>query len=318
MDKRKFGNTGFEVAPIAFGGNVFGWTADETMSFRLLDAFVAAGFNLIDTADSYSRWVTGHKGGESETIIGRWIARRGHHDDVIIATKVGSDMGQGHKVLRKDYILQAAEASLSRLQVERIDLYQSHWDDENTPFEEVLSAYDQLIRQGKVRAIGASNLSAARLKQALEVSQSHGLPRYETLQPHYNLYERASFEGELQELCVRENIGVITYFSLAAGFLTGKYRSEADFAKSARGPGMKKFLNPRGMKILDALDEVAKRYGATPAQISLAWLMARPGVTAPIASATNLDQLRDILSAAEIKLDEDAIQTLDAASSAKI
>jgi len=313
MDKRKLGNTGFEVAPIAFGGNVFGWTVDEAMSFRLLDAFVAAGFNLIDTADSYSRWATGHKGGESETIIGRWIARRGHHDDVIIATKVGSDMGEGHKLLRKDYILRAVEASLSRLQVERIDLYQSHWDDENTPLEEVLGAYDQLIRQAKVRAIGASNLTAARLKQALEVSKSHGLPRYATLQPHYNLYERASFEGELQELCIRENLGVITYFSLAAGFLTGKYRSETDFAKSARGPGMKKFINERGMKILDALDEVAKRYGATPAQVSLAWLMARPGVTAPIASATNLDQLREILSGAAIRLDEQAIQALDAA-----
>jgi len=313
MDKRKLGNTGFEVAPIAFGGNVFGWTVDEAMSFRLLDAFVAAGFNLIDTADSYSRWATGHKGGESETIIGRWIARRRHHDDVIIATKVGSDMGEGHKVLRKDYILRAVEASLSRLQVERIDLYQSHWDDENTPLEEVLGAYDQLIRQGKVRAIGASNLTAARLKQALEVSKSHGLPRYATLQPHYNLYERASFEAELQELCIRENLGVITYFSLAAGFLTGKYRSETDFAKSARGPGMKKFINERGMKILDALDEVAKRYGATPAQVSLAWLMARPGVTAPIASATNLDQLREILSGAAIRLDEQAIQALDAA-----
>ena len=313
MDKRKLGNAGSEVAPIAFGGNVFGWTVDEAMSFRLLDAFVAAGFNLIDTADSYSRWATGHKGGESETIIGRWIARRGHHDDVIIATKVGSDMGEGHKLLRKDYILRAVEASLSRLQVERIDLYQSHWDDENTPLEEVLGAYDQLIRQGKVRAIGASNLTAARLRQALEVSKSRGLPRYATLQPHYNLYERSSFEGELQELCIRENLGVITYFSLAAGFLTGKYRSEADFAKSARGPGMKKFMNPRGMEILNALDEVSKRYGATPAQVSLAWLMARPGVTAPIASATNLDQLREILSGAAIRLDEQAIQALDAA-----
>ena len=310
MEKRKLGNTGFDVAPLALGGNVFGWTADEAMSFRLLDAFVAAGFNLIDTADSYSRWVTGHEGGESETVIGRWIRRRGRHDDVIIATKVGSDMGQGHKVLRKDYILKAVEASLSRLQVDCIDLYQSHWDDENTPLQETLATYDQLLRQGKVKAIGASNLSAARLKQALDVSRATGLSRYATLQPHYNLYERASFEGELQELCIRENIGVITYFSLAAGFLTGKYRSEADFAKSARGPGMKKFMNPRGMKILDALDLVAKYYGATPAQIALAWLMARPGVTAPIASATNVDQLREILGAAEIRLDEEAMQTL--------
>ena len=314
MEKRKLGNTGFEVAPLALGGNVFGWTADEAMSFRLLDAFVEAGFNLIDTADSYSRWVTGHEGGESETIIGRWIARRGHHEDVIIATKVGSDMGEGHKILRKDYILKAAEASLARLQVDCIDLYQSHWDDESTPLDEVLRAYEQLIRDGKVRAIGASNLSAARLKEALDVSASRHLPRYETLQPHYNLYERASFEGELQDFCVREHIGVITYFSLASGFLTGKYRSEADFGKSARGPGMKKFLNPRGIKILDALDEVAKRYDATPAQISLAWLMARPGVTAPIASATNVDQLSDILQAAAIKLDAATTQKLDAAS----
>src|SRR5437660_10759930 len=314
MKKRKLGNTGFDVAPLALGGNVFGWTADEAMSFRLLDAFVAAGFNLIDTADSYSRWVTGHKGGESEAIIGRWIARRGRHDDVIIATKVGSEMGQGHKVLRKSYILQAVDASLSRLQVECIDLYQSHWDDENTPFEEVLGAYDQLLRQGKVKAIGASNLSAARLAEALEVSKSRGLPRYETLQPHYNLYERASFEGELQALCIRENIGVITYFSLAAGFLTGKYRSESDFAKSARGPGMKNFLNPRGIRILDALDKVAQSYDATPAQISLAWSMSRPGVTAPIASATNLGQLREILRATEIKLDSEAMDALERAS----
>jgi aryl-alcohol dehydrogenase-like predicted oxidoreductase len=314
MNKRTLGSTGFEVAPLALGGNVFGWTADEAMSHRLLDAFVAAGFNLIDTADSYSRWVTGHQGGESETVIGRWIARRSRHDDVIIATKVGSDMGQGHKVLRKDYILQAAEASLRRLQVDCIDLYQSHWDDENTPLEETLAAYEQLIRQGKVRAVGASNYAAGRLKQALEASKSRGLPRYATLQPHYNLYERASFEGELQSLCLRENVGVITYFSLAAGFLTGKYRSEADFAKSARGPGMKKFLNPRGMKILAALDEAARRYGATPAQIALAWLMARPGVTAPIASATSLKQLGEIMQAPRLKLAREDIAALDQAS----
>src|SRR5215468_3350180 len=281
MEKRELGSTGFQVAPLAFGGNVFGWTADEAMSFRLLDAFVAAGFNLIDTADSYSRWATGHQGGESETVIGRWIARRGRHDDVVIATKVGADMGQGHKVLRKDYILQAVEASLKRLQVERIDLYQSHWDDENTPFEETLGAYEQLLRQGKVRAIGASNLSAPRLAQALEAGKSNGLPRYATLQPHYNLYERASFEGELQSMCLREQLGVITYFSLAAGFLTGKYRSEGDFGKSARGPGMKKYLNPRGMKILDVLHGVARGLSATPAQVSLAWLMARPGSLRP-------------------------------------
>jgi aryl-alcohol dehydrogenase-like predicted oxidoreductase len=314
MEKRKLGGTGFQVAPLAFGGNVFGWTADEAMSFRLLDAFVDAGFNLIDTADSYSRWAKGHAGGESEAVIGRWIARRGRHDDVIVATKVGSDMGQGHKVLRKDYILQAVEASLRRLQVDSIDLYQSHWDDENTPLEETLSAYDQLLRQGKVKAVGASNLTAARLAQALETSKATGLPRYATLQPHYNLYERATFEGELQALCLREGIGVITYFSLAAGFLTGKYRSEADYGKSARGPGMKKYLNPRGTEILAALDEVAHRLGATPAQVALAWLLTRRGVTAPIASATNLDQLREMLRAVSLKLDAEAIATLDGAS----
>ncbi len=311
MERRKLGNSGFDVAPLAFGGNVFGWTADEATSFALLDAFVDAGFNLIDTADSYSRWVTGHQGGESETIIGRWIARRGRHDDVVIATKVGSDMGQGHKVLRKDYILQAAEASLRRLQVDSIDLYQSHWDDENTPLEETLGAYEQLIRQGKVRAIGASNLSAARLAQALEISGANGLPRYQTLQPQYNLYSRDTFEGELQALCLQENLGVITYFSLAAGFLTGKYRSDADFGKSARGPGMKKYLNQRGMEILDALDEVARRYRATPAQVSLAWLIARPSVTAAIASATSIVQLDELLRATTLRLDAEAMQTLE-------
>jgi len=315
MNKRKLGSTGFEVAPLAFGGNVFGWTADEPTSFALLDAFVDAGFNLIDTADSYSRWVAGHQGGESETIIGRWIARRRRHDDVIIATKVGSDMGQGHKLLRRDYILQAVEGSLRRLQVDCIDLYQSHWDDENTAFDETLGAYERLIRQGKVRAIGASNLSAARLAHALEVSKAKDLPRYATLQPEYNLYAREGFEAELQPLCIRENIGVITYFSLAAGFLSGKYRSADDFSKSARGPGMKKYLNPRGIRILDALDAVARRLGATSAQVALAWLMARPGVTAAIASATNLVQLGELLGAATLRLDQASTDALDAASS---
>ena len=313
MDKRKLGSTGFEVAPLALGGNVFGWTADEATSFAVLDAFVAAGGNLIDTADSYSRWATGHQGGESETVIGRWIARRGRHSEVVIATKVGSDMGlgHGHKVLRKDYIITAAEASLARLQVDCIDLYQSHWDDENTPFDETLGAYEQLMRQGKVKAIGASNLTAARLKRALDASKAHKLPRYATLQPHYNLYERATFEGELQALCVRENIGVITYFSLASGFLTGKYRSAADFGKSTRGGGMKNFMNPRGMKILDALDTVAERLKATPAQVALAWLMAQPGVTAPIASATSVAQLEGLLPAASLRLDAAAMRALD-------
>jgi|SRR5689334_4470621 len=314
MSRRKLGRTGFEVAPLAFGGNVFGWTADEATSFRLLDAFVDAGGNLIDTANSYSRWAPGHVGGESETVIGRWIARRGRHDDVVIATKVGSDMGLGDKCLRRDYIIQAADESLRRLQVEAIDLYQSHWDDEKTPFEETLDAYARLIEQGKVRAIGASNLTPERLAQALATSAREGLPRYDTLQPLYNLYDRAAFEGPLQELCLREDIGVITYYSLAAGFLTGKYRSDADYAKSARGPGMKKFLNDRGFRILDALDDVSARTGATPARVALAWLMARPGVTAAIASATSLEQFEELSAAMRLTLDADSVRRLDEAS----
>ena len=314
MNRRKLGNTGFDVAPLAFGGNVFGWTVDEATSFHLLDAFVDAGFNLIDTADSYSRWVTGHQGGESETIIGRWIAARGCHDDVVIATKVGSDMGLGRKCLRKDYILQAAESSLRRLQVDAIDLYQSHWDDETTPLDETLEAYATLIAQGKVRAIGASNLSVDRLQQALDVSARNGLPRYLTLQPPYNLYDRATFEGPLASLCIREGIGVISYFALAAGFLTGKYRSEADFAKSARGGGMSKYLNPRGLRILAALDRVAADKHATPAAVALAWLIDRPGLTAPIASATTVEQLGELIAATRLRLDADAVRALDQAS----
>jgi len=314
MNRRTLGNTGFDVAPLAFGGNVFGWTVDEPTSFRLLDAFVDAGFNLIDTADSYSRWVTGHQGGESETIIGRWIAARGHHDDVVIATKVGSDMGLGRRCLRKDYILQAAEASLRRLQIDAIDLYQSHWDDDSTRFDETLDAYATLIAQGKVRAIGASNLSAKRLQQALAVSAQRGLPRYMTLQPPYNLYDRATFEGLLASLCIREGIGVISYFALAAGFLTGKYRSEADFAKSARGSGMSKYLNARGLRILAALDQVAIDARAAPAQVALAWLVNRPGLTAPIASATSVEQLGELIAATRLRLSADAVRLLDEAS----
>lgn len=314
MKRRKLGNTGFDVAPLAFGGNVFGWTVDEPTSFRLLDAFVDAGFNLIDTADSYSRWVPGHQGGESETIIGRWIAARGHHDDVVVATKVGSDMGLGRRCLRKDYIIAAVEGSLRRLQVDAIDLYQSHWDDETTPFEETLEAYATLLAQGKVKAIGASNLSAERLQQALDVSAQSHLPRYLTLQPPYNLYDRATFEGPLASLCIHEGIGVISYFALAAGFLTGKYRSDADFAKSARGAGMAKYLDARGLRILDALDRVAADRGATPAQVALAWLIGRPGLTAPIASATSIEQLGELVAAMRLALDADAVRALDDAS----
>ncbi len=316
MKRRKLGNTGFEVAPLAFGGNVFGWTVDEPTSYRLLDTFVDAGFNLIDTADSYSRWVPGHAGGESETIIGNWIKQRGRHDDVVIATKIGSDMGLGYKCLRREYIAQGIEQSLKRLKVEAIDLYQSHWDDDKTPFEETLEAYSRLLKQGKVKAIGASNLTAERLGQALTTSRQRGLPHYATLQPQYNLYDRDSFEGALQDLCVREELGVITYFSLAAGFLTGKYRSEADFAKSQRGRGMQKYLNPRGLRILAALDQVAKRVDAKPSQVALAWLVGRPGVTAPIASATSIAQLRELIAATRLVLDTEAVRMLDAASAA--
>ena len=314
MQRRKLGRSGYEVAPLAFGGNVFDWTADEATSFRLLDTFVDAGCNLIDTADSYSHWVPGHIGGESETVIGRWIARRGRHDDVVIATKVGSGHDIGRRCLRKDYIMQAAEGSLRRLQVDAIDLYQSHWDDETTPLDETLEAYARLLEQGKVRAIGASNLGAARLQQALDVSANQALPRYLTLQPLYNLYDRDIFEGPLAQICIHEGIAVIPFYALAAGFLTGKYRSEADFGKSPRGGGMKKYLNPKGLRILAALDRVATRIAATPVQVSLAWLMARPGVTAPIASATSVAQLGELIAATRLTLDADAIRALDTAS----
>ncbi|HVJ73301.1 MAG TPA: aldo/keto reductase [Casimicrobiaceae bacterium] len=310
MDKRPLGNSGFAVAPLALGGNVFGWTADERTSFQVLDAFVAGGFALIDTANSYSRWVAGHQGGESETVIGNWIARRGRHDDVVIATKVGSDMGLGHKCLKRTHIVEQAEASLRRLRVERIDLYQSHWDDATTPLDETLEAYDRLIRQGKVKAIGASNLTAERLAEALAVSRSKGLPRYATMQPHYNLLVRDEFEGPLQRLCVQEGIGVIPYYSLAAGFLTGKYRSEADVAKSVRGPGLKKYLNQRGAAVLAALERVAARRRATMAQVALAWLMGQPGIVAPIASATSVAQLEELMGAARLELAAEDVDEL--------
>jgi aryl-alcohol dehydrogenase-like predicted oxidoreductase len=314
VSKRKLGNSGLEIAPIVFGGNVFGWTADEATSFRLLDAFVAAGFNAIDTADVYSKWVPGNQGGESETIIGKWLKRSGKRQQVIIATKVASEMGPGKKGLSKAYILAAVEDSLQRLQTDYIDLYQSHVDDADTPLDETLETYAQLIQQGKVRAIGASNYNAKRLGEALQISKKKALPRYESLQPHYNLYERAEFETDLAPLCRRENIGVIPYFSLASGFLAGKYRSEADLAKSARGTLVKKYLNERGFRILDALDQVAKTHGATPTRVALAWLLAQPSVTAPIASATNLDQLRELLSAADLKLDPESLEQLNEAS----
>jgi aryl-alcohol dehydrogenase-like predicted oxidoreductase len=315
MEKRQLGRSGMMVAPLAFGGNVFGWTADQAMSFRLLDGFVAGGFNLIDTADVYSRWKPGNTGGESETIIGAWLRARGGRERVIIATKLGNDMGNGKKGLSPAYMLRAVEDSLRRLQTDYIDLYQSHRDDPDTPMTEVLETYQRLIEQGKVRAIGASNFTAARLAEALETSRKHGLPRYETLQPHYNLAERADFEGDLEPLCRREQIGVINYYSLASGFLTGKYRSNADLAGRERAGGAGKYLNERGLRILAALDDVAARHHATPAQITLAWLIARPAITAPIVSATSPEQWAELASAPQVKLDSQSIAQLDRASS---
>ena len=314
MIKRTLGRSGLAIAPLAFGGNVFGWTADETTSFQLLDAFVAAGCNFIDTADLYSRWAPGHQGGESESIIGRWLKKSGKRNQVLIATKVGMEMGPDKKGLTKAYILRAVEDSLRRLQIDCIDLYQAHIDDPATPLEETLDAFAGLIKQGKVRAIGASNYSAERLTQALEISRRLGLPRYECLQPHYNLCERADYETKLEPVCLAHSIGVISYFSLAKGFLTGKYRNEADLTKSVRGQGVKAYLNERGFRILAALDQIAKDKGSTPARVALAWLIARPSVTAPIASATNLGQTTDLIEATKLELDRPAIEALNQAS----
>ena len=314
MNKRKLGNSGLEISPLVFGGNVFGWTTDEATSFRLLDAFVAAGFNAIDTADVYSKWVPGHTGGESEIILGKWLARSGNRNKVIIATKVGMEMAPDKKGLSKTYILRAAEDSLRRLQTDTIDLYQSHTDDAETPIEETLGAYAELISQGKVRVIGASNFKADRFSAALEISKKMGLPRYASLQPNYNLYDRADFEAQLEPLCQKEGIGVINYFPLASGFLSGKYRSEADIAQRPRARMLKKYVNDRGFKILTALDEVAKKHDATPARVSLAWLLARPSITAPIVSATNIEQLNDLISSVELKLDRPSIELLNDAS----
>ncbi len=317
MKKLKLGNSTLEVSPLCFGGNVFGWTADEPTSFKLLDSFVAAGFNFVDTADSYSTWAPGHKGGESETVIGNWLKTRGNRDQVIIATKVGSEV-MGKKGLSKAYILSEVEESLARLQTDYIDLYQSHRDDPATPVDETLEAYDQLVRQGKVRAIGASNFAADRLEQSLAASRKHGYPAYESLQPNYNLYERADYETNLEALCLKEGLAVIPYFPLASGFLTGKYRRQEDLAKSARGKFVAKYLNERGFHILDALDQVAKHVGAEPGQVAIAWLLARPSITATIASATNLDQLRDLIDAVNLKLDQASIEQLNAASAYEV
>lgn len=313
MKMRKLGRSGIETPPLILGGNVFSWTVDDSMGFRILDAFVAAGFNCIDTADAYTRWVPGHVGGESEAMIGRWLKLRGNRSKVCIFTKVGMAV-QGKKGLSRSRIFEAVEGSLSRLQTDYIDLYQSHVDDADTPQEETLGAYANLIKQGKVRAIGASNFKADRLAAALEISRKSGLPRYESLQPDYSLMERDGYEGAVQSLCVKEDVGVINYWPLASGFLTGKYRSEADLKKSPRGGGVKKYLNERGLRTLAALDQVAKSKRATPAQVALAWCMARPGVAAPIASATSLDQLNELLQSVNVQLDRASIDLLDQAS----
>jgi aryl-alcohol dehydrogenase-like predicted oxidoreductase len=314
MEQRTLGASGIKIAPFVLGTNVFGWTADERTSFAVLDRFTAEGFNCIDTADVYSFWAPGHTGGESETIIGRWMKARGSRGKIILATKVGMPMGPDKKGLSAAYIRQAAEASLKRLQTDYIDLYQSHADDEATPFEETLETYERLIKAGMVRAIGASNYGGARLKAAVEASERKRLPRYSTLQPLYNLYDRAGFEKDLASVCAEKGLGVIPYFSLACGFLTGKYRSEADLAGRARSYRVKSYLTPRGFRILDALDAVARRLKASPAQVSLAWLCAQPTIVAPIASATSVEQLDEILGFVRVKLDREAMSQLNEAS----
>lgn len=314
MEKRQLGRSGISVVPWCLGGNVFGWTADEATSFAILDRFVDLGFDFIDTADVYSKWVSGHVGGESETVIGKWMKARGNRNRVVIATKVGMmrDADQGN--LAKDHIVASVEASLKRLQIETIDLYQSHRDDSSTPIEAPLEAYDALIKAGKVRAIGASNFSAERFAAALAAGEHHGLPRYETMQPEYNLSARRDFETGLQPLCVEHGVGVIPYYALASGFLTGKYRSEADFGKSVRGGGMSKYLDARGLRILAALDRVAGTRAAEPAQIALAWLRDRPSIVAPIASATSASQVESLAKAVRIDLSADEREMLNTAS----
>ena len=315
MQLRPLGRSGLDVSPLAFGGNVFGWTVDEALSFRLLDAWLDTGFNFVDTADVYSAWVPGHVGGESETIIGKWLRQTGKRNRVVLATKVGKPMGDDKKGLSPAYIRAAVDASLQRLKTDHIDLYQSHDDDADTPLADTLGAFADLIKAGKVRAIGASNYTAPRLAQALDVSERLGLPRYESLQPLYNLYDRAVFEDALEPLCLERGVGVINFYALAAGFLTGKYRSEADAAKSARGANTtKKYLNARGLRILAALDQVASTHNATPGQVAIAWQIARPAVTAPIASATSIAQLNELTVAATLKLDPASIAVLEAAS----
>lgn len=312
MQKRTIGTSSLQVAPLMFGGNVFGWTIDEATSFSILDAFVDAGLDFIDTADVYSAWVPGNEGGESETIIGKWLAKSGKRDKIVLATKVGKHAKR--RGLSAGNILLAVEDSLRRLQTDYLDVYFSHEDDGETPLAETLGAYQQLIEAGKVRVIGASNYSGARLEEALEVSRRNGLPQYQLVQPEYNLYDRAGYEADIEPVALAQRLGVVPYYSLASGFLTGKYRSRADLAKSARGGRVERYLDHRGMRILGALDNVAERRSATPATVALAWLMARPSVTAPIASATSLGQLESLVAAVHLKLDPADIQALNDAS----
>jgi len=315
MDLRPLGRSALQISPIAFGTNIFGWTVDEATSHSLLDAWVDAGMNFIDTADMYSTWVPGHVGGESENVIGRWFAKGGRRDKVVLATKVGKPMGDGKVGLKPRYIREAVEASLKRLQTDRIDLYQSHDDDQDVPLADVMGAFDDLVKAGKVRAVGASNFKAARFAEALDTSEKLGITRYESLQPLYNLHDRAAYEDDLQAVCVARGVGVINFWSLGAGFLTGKYRTAADAGKSPRGAGvMQKYLDARGLKILAALDAVSARVGATQGQVALAWQIAQPGIAAPIASATSIGQLNELVAAATLKLDDASLRELTTAS----
>ncbi len=316
MTKRLLGQTDLSITPLVFGGNVFGWTIDEPASFRILDAFVDHGFDSIDTADVYSLWAEGNQGGESETIIGRWLkSRPGRREQIKLFTKVGADLGiEGHKGLSRKWIIRAVEDSLRRLNTNYIDLYFSHWPDPATPYEETLEAYKTLLAEGKIRAIGASNLDATQLTDALNVAAQHALPAYQVLQPEYNLYDRNSFDGPLRDLCIKKNIGVVTYYSLASGFLTGKYRKESDLQQSKRGAGISKYLNPRGFRIVGALAEVAEAQQATSAEVALAWLIAREGVTAPIASATSVPQVESFARALQLSLTPQQLTLLDTVS----
>ncbi|MDE1160771.1 MAG: aldo/keto reductase [Acidobacteriaceae bacterium] len=314
MQKRSLGKSNLEIVPLVLGGNVFGWTADEATSFRILDAFVDAGFDAVDTANMYSAWVPGHKGGESEAVIGRWFAKSGKRDKVVLFTKVGNPMGDGSKGLKKAYILQQVEDSLQRLQTDYIDLYQSHMDDDTTPFEETLEAYQTLIQQGKVKAIGASNYKGARLAEAIELAQQKALPTYVSLQPEYNLYDRAAYEADLAPVVEKYGLAVIPYWPLASGFLTGKYKTKEDAAGAKRAGMVGKYFDDRGLKILKALAEVAEESGAEQATVTLAWLLAQPTITAPIASVSKPEQLDALLASVSLKLTDAQVKKLTDAS----